>query len=57
MFEKILQLTNDEKNLALLLSIQRIAILTKIDQEHIFCYILNDMDSFIELTELLTNYT
>ena len=57
MLEKIIQLSDDEKNLLVFVIIQKIAVLTNLDLELVLNCLLNDMDSFMHITEILTNYT
>ena len=57
MLEKIIQLSDEEKNLLVFVIIQKIAVLTNLDLELVLNCLLNDMDSFMHITEILTNYT
>ena len=56
MFDKISQLTDEEKNLLIFILIQKIAKLTKLDVELVLNSLLSDMDSFMNITEMLTEY-
>ena len=56
MLEKIIQLSDEEKNLLVFVIIQKIAVLTSLDFDLVLNCLLNDMDSFMQFTEMLTNY-
>lgn len=56
MIDKIIQLTDEEKNLLVFVVIQKLAKITKLDFDLVLSCLLNDMDSFMNITEILTEY-
>ena len=56
MIDKIIQLTDEEKNLLVFVVIQKLAKITKLDFDLVLNCLLGDMDSFMQFTEMLTNY-
>ncbi len=57
MFDKILQLNDEEKNLLIFSLIQKLAKYTKLDQELVLNCLLNDTDAFMQIHELFSNLT
>ena len=56
MIDKIIQLTDEEKNLLVFVVIQKLAKITKLDFDLVLNCLLSDMDSFMQFTEMLTNH-